>query len=136
MSDADVKMPEALVVVRDTDEEPENGGWIVDCDCEGPLTYSLQAGDDLYTADQLRAAVLADRERWQEEIDAAEERYHLLAAELVYNGTSVQHWYSKAKAYGDAIMKCWDVLKQAGRPPDGKTPLNEAIAAAIRKGTP
>lgn len=82
MSDADVKMPEALVVVRDTDEEPENGGWIVDCDCEGPLTYSLQAGDDLYTADQLRAAVLADRERvaaWLDQdwpADAHEERAH------------------------------------------------------------
>jgi hypothetical protein len=47
-------LPEALVMVRDTDDEPEGGGWIVDCDCEGPLSYSLEAGEALYTADQMR----------------------------------------------------------------------------------
>jgi hypothetical protein len=50
-------LPEAKVMVREPDEESrslENGGWIVDCDCEGPLSYSLEGGDALYTADQMR----------------------------------------------------------------------------------
>ena len=92
-----------------------------------------------YTTTQVeeirRAAILAERERWKEEIEAQEEKYFVLASELVYNGNSVQHWCSKAKAYGDAIMQCWDVLKEAGRPPDGKTQLHEAIAAAIRENS-
>lgn len=48
------ELPEAKVMVRDTDNEPEGGGWIVDCDCEGPLSYSLEAGEALYTSDQMR----------------------------------------------------------------------------------
>lgn len=48
------ELPEAKVLVRETDEEPEDGGWIVDCDCEGPLSYSLEANEALYTADQMR----------------------------------------------------------------------------------
>jgi hypothetical protein len=48
-------LPEPLVVVRDTDDEPEGGGWIVDCDCEGPLSYSLKADQALYTAEQMEA---------------------------------------------------------------------------------
>ena len=31
-------LPEALVIVRDADPG-EDGGWIVDCDCEGPRSY-------------------------------------------------------------------------------------------------
>jgi hypothetical protein len=48
------ELPEAKVMVRDTDDEPEGGGWIVDCDCEGPLSHSLEVGEALYTAEQMR----------------------------------------------------------------------------------
>ncbi|MDB5730710.1 MAG: hypothetical protein JWQ03_605 [Variovorax sp.] len=51
---AEPELPEAKVMVRNTDDEPEGGGWIVDCDCEGPLSYSLQANEALYTTDQMR----------------------------------------------------------------------------------
>lgn len=57
-------LPEAKVMVREADEEVrslENGGWIVDCDCEGPLSYSLEGGEALYTADQMREYAQAAR---------------------------------------------------------------------------
>ena len=94
----------------------------------------------LWTSEQMRAyaraAVLAERERWEERLEDADNRYHLLASELVYEGTSVQHWRSKAKAYGDAIMQIWDVLREAGYPPGQGKKVVEVVADAIRKGTP
>jgi hypothetical protein len=60
------ELPEALVIVRDEDLGDDTGGWIVDCDCEGPLTYSLKAGQMLYTEEQMheyaRQAIAGVRE--------------------------------------------------------------------------
>lgn len=53
-------LPQGKAVIRcvaDTDE----GGWVVDFDCEGPLSHEPQEGDELFTADQMHAYLDADR---------------------------------------------------------------------------
>ena len=62
-----------------------------------------------------------------EERDAMEHAYHLLAGEMVYEGNSVQHWRSKARAYGDAVTGVWNELKAAGIVCDGRKSCTEGV---------
>lgn len=86
LSDQLGPLPEPLAVVRDTNEEPDGGGWIVDCDCEGPLSYSLSAHEALYTGGQMREyarqhVYLCD-EKLRAEIEAGEAALDVAAAEV------------------------------------------------------
>ena len=53
-------LPEGKAAIRCV-ADTEEGGWIVDFDCEGPLSHDPEEGELLFTADQMRAYVDADR---------------------------------------------------------------------------
>ena len=53
------------------------------------------------------------------------------AAYFQHRGNSVAHWIARADARGLGIDRAWQAMKKAGHPPDGRTPLHEAIAAAL-----
>jgi hypothetical protein len=55
------------------------------------------------------------------------------AEHFQYRGNSVAHWIVRAEARGKAIDRAWKAMARAGHPPDGKTPLDEAINAAMGK---
>ena len=63
-----------------------------------------------------------------DERDAATGKLEALAQRLEYRGNSVSWWHSKATAYGDALIKSWDVLKAAGVKCDGETSVADGIA--------
>ena len=71
-----------------------------------------------------------------EERDSAVEDTHLLANEMVYMGNSVNHWWSKAKANGNALSRAWDALREAGINPDGEMEVSDAIRLLAKKKTP
>jgi hypothetical protein len=48
-------LPDGKGVIRHAQHDDDGGGWIVDIDCEGPLSHQPDNGDELFTADQLRA---------------------------------------------------------------------------------
>lgn len=50
---------------------------------------------------------------------------------LEYMGNSVAYIYQKMRAYKSGLDKAWDAMRAAGFPPNGETPLNEAIAKAL-----
>ncbi len=91
------------------------------------------AAIDAALAHDDRPASVATVVEMQEKLDAANERYRLLATELVYEGNSVQHWQQKARAYQAAIDAAWDSMRKAGHHPDGKTTLASAIDAALKE---
>lgn len=49
---------------------------------------------------------------------------------LAYRGNTVSYMYDRAKVYGDEIMRCWYVLKDAGKHP-GRT--NVTLSDALRR---
>ena len=57
------------------------------------------------------AELKAENARLREENDDLNQRYHLLAAEMVYEGNSVQHWKQKALAY----KKCAGFVYEVGQ---------------------
>lgn len=56
---------------------------------------------------------------------------------LQYRGNTVSYMYDRAKAYGDEIMRCWHVLKDAGKHP-GRTDdkLHEVLRSALATPAP
>lgn len=56
---------------------------------------------------------------------------------MEYRGNTVSYMYDRAKAYGDEIMRCWHVLKDAGRHP-GRTDdvLHEVLRKALATSAP
>lgn len=73
------------------------------------------------------AAARRERDEAIEEKEYAEHQLALLANEMVYEGNSVGWIYSKAKNYGDALLKAWDALKLTGVKCDGNTSVADAI---------
>jgi hypothetical protein len=56
---------------------------------------------------------------------------------MQYRGNTVSYMYGRAKAYGDEIMRCWFVLKDAGKHP-GRTDdkLHEVLRKALATSAP
>jgi hypothetical protein len=67
-----------------------------------------------------------------EERDDALQQVELMATETVYRGNSVQHWHAKATAYGNVIMRIWDVLRDAGVKQEGDVVSTVRAALANR----
>lgn len=61
---------------------------------------------------------------------------------LEYQGNSVSHWHSKAKAYGDTVLKAWQMLADAGYLDSSKREnhlldmLRAALTTAARAAEP
>ena len=72
----------------------------------------------------------------REELERAQRDYELLANESIYHGNSIGWIASKAKNYGDALLKAWEAVGDVGGTCDGKTPLHEAIRKQLTKVTP
>ena len=59
-------------------------------------------------------ALKLSRDKLMEERDQANEALARLANEMEFHGNSVQHWYDKAKAYGNIVFVCTPALAKAG----------------------
>ena len=51
--------------------------------------------------------------------------------QLEYRGNSVAYIHQKMTAYRSAIDAAWQAMRDAGHPPDGRTPLAQAITKAL-----
>lgn len=47
-------LPDGKGTVRHARHADDDGGWVVDFDCEGPNSYQPDDGEELFTADQMR----------------------------------------------------------------------------------
>ena len=72
----------------------------------------------------------------REELERSRRDYELLANESIYDGNSIGWIASKAKNYGDALLKAWEAVGDVGGTCDGNTPLHEAIRKQLTKVTP
>jgi hypothetical protein len=59
-------------------------------------------------------ALKLSRDKLMEERDQANEALARLANQMEFHGNSVQHWYDKAKAYGNIVFACTPALEKAG----------------------
>jgi hypothetical protein len=62
-----------------------------------------------------------------EDLDQMEQKYHALAEQLIYEGSSVSWWHSKAMAYRSAIDEVWSALKDAGVVADGRKTCADGV---------